>query len=287
MVKRIFELLYPRIVDDKRTITLAMLKQIVRNASIKSRFPVAIGHNASMKYWDDDTPAEGAVTNLRIRDEDKMLLGDVELQPEAEKLYAAGKIVGWSVGIIPSKKLGFSLDHLALLGTVGAAFKDLTATPIKLNAKNQTRNYAEIKRGDAELLLFRSIPATEDENMTPEQIAEMNALKADNERLKLAAVTERETEFVAIETKIKSAAEARGLKEDAKTALFSEVAELKEKFVAGEIKSDLFSAIVNVIEATPLPVEPGESTSDGEPPEQTEKPKENFSAREAVDCVFV
>lgn len=123
MAKHALQLLYPKRVDDNREITAKMLDEIIRNSNGAMRFPVAIGHDMAGGYPTDDIPAAGIMTDLRL--EGQYLVGDVELQPDVEKDFQSKKYPGWSVGIVNSDALGWEMDHLALLGARGAAFKDL------------------------------------------------------------------------------------------------------------------------------------------------------------------
>jgi hypothetical protein len=153
MAIKTLQLMYPRQVDDYRRITKKMLKEIVANSSGAHRYPVAVGHNKPMGYWGDDAEADGRLFNLRLTDDFK-LLGDVELQPEIDKNYEAGKYVGWSLGIVPSKKLGTYIDHLALLGSVGAAFKDLEDVTGKTNF-----SVVDVQDNNATVVCFGETPA--------------------------------------------------------------------------------------------------------------------------------
>jgi len=132
-MRRIFELLAPRRLDDTRVITLKDIEQVVESSSAKSKYPVSIGHMAAMGFPTDTEPAAGNVTNLRVSD-DGILLGDVELTESTEQDYKAGKYISWSAGIHRYseedengnvKYTPWTFGHLALLGAKEAAFKDL------------------------------------------------------------------------------------------------------------------------------------------------------------------
>lgn len=124
MTKRVFQLLYPKQVDNVRKITDKMIDEIISNSSNVARYPVALGHAAAMGFFNDSLPAAGTLNNLR-KDDEGCLIGDVSLQPEVDEAYKTGKYPGWSVGIYKTDKDGWLMDHLAMLGSVGAAFKDL------------------------------------------------------------------------------------------------------------------------------------------------------------------
>ena len=134
MTLRTFELLYPKRVDTYRVVTEKMIDEIVANSNVNTRYPVAIGHDAAIGYSQngDASPAAGVFRNLRKSD-NGFLIGDVDLQPEVEEQYKKGVYPGWSVGIFRVEgdknkeeiDPGWQMDHLALLGSVGAAFKDL------------------------------------------------------------------------------------------------------------------------------------------------------------------
>jgi len=293
MTTRTFELMYPKTVDDERRITASMLAQMVANYSDKTKYPVALGHDAAVGWWGDDIKAAGNLTNLRVREDDGMLLGDVDLRGDTDKDYKDGAYPGWSLGIFKTKKRGWEVDHLALLGSRGAAFKDLKETN-NFSIQANTRNFAQVKVSDDKtILMFRATPRKGDSEMNETEKAAFEALKAENEKLKkeleefaTARENAKREEFASITEALKKSAEAKGISEDVRKGVFENVAKLEDAFVSGSVDKGIFDSFAAVIDASALPVKPGEITDPQGTDDKTEKPKETFSGSEAVDCLF-
>jgi hypothetical protein len=285
--------MYPKTVDDQRRITASMLAQMVKNYSSKTKYPVAVGHDAALGYWSDATKAAGSLTNLRVRESDDTLLGDVDLRGEVDNDYKDNAYPGWSLGIFKTKKRGWEVDHLALLGSVGAAFKDLEETH-NFSARVNTRDYAEVKVSeDKTILMFRATPRKGDSEMNEEEKKAFEALKAENEKLKkdleefaTARENAKREEFASITEALKKSAEAKGLNEDVRKSMFENIASLEDAFVSGAVNKGVFDSFAAVIDAHVAPVKPGEVTDPQGEDVETEKPKETFSGREAVDCLY-
>lgn len=316
---RTFQLIYPKQVDDKRAVTDSMLDQIVAN-SAGSRFPVAIGHDAAMGYFGDDTPAAGRFNNIR-RDEDGVLLGDVSLRSEVEKDFDDGAYPGWSLGIYPTKKDGWQLDHLALLGSVGAAFKDLQEVKgSNFSILDQSAHCVEIECFNADktdkktLWLLQCVPKQPATVETPaasfsappnggnemdvkefeaykaEQERAMAQLRADNDKLKAdnearhkAEIDRRAAEFSGIKETLVRAAAEKGVNEPARTALSEALNAYDAHYAGGVISRELFDAMAKVLEGLKPKVDSEDLYDLDDTDEFVQKQK--FSAAEAIDAL--
>lgn len=225
MTIRTFELIYPKQIDDKRKITAKMIDEIIAN-SVDELYPVSIGHDAAMGYFGDDKPAAGRFNGLK-KDENGMLLGDVALRSEADKDFKDGAYPGWSVGIFQTKKDGWKMDHLALLGSVGAAFKDLKEVNTNFSIIDQSEHCMEIECFNADksenktLWLLQCVPkqpatvetpaasfSAPDEGDQDMDAKEFEAYKAKQEKEK----AERDRQFAALQAdneKLKADNQAR------------------------------------------------------------------------------
>jgi hypothetical protein len=321
MKQRIFQLLYPKKVDDRREITAKMIDEIIKNSSEASRFPVAIGHINAMGFWEDDKPAAGQFGNL-TKDEDGFLLGQIKLQPEVDEAYKAGKYPGWSVGIFKTEKDGWQMDHLALLGSVGAAFKDLQEVDSKafsivehsghgmtvecFSADNEKKTLWLVQSTpkpttevEQPAVNFKSEPQSNGghEDMDPKELEaykaetdrKMAELRADNEKLKadnearLKAETARLTaEFKGVKDTLLKAAADKGVTETARGELSTALDAYNAHYESGIVSRELFDAMTKVISELKPKLQPGEIT---DTPDEDFELKSSWSGKEAVDAL--
>lgn len=92
------------------------LEDAVKN--FKDTRPVAIGHIKT-----GNEPKYGDVKTLEINND--VLIGDVDLHQDAEKLYNDGKFNKWSSGFKKNSQIGTYFHHLALLGAEPPAIEGL------------------------------------------------------------------------------------------------------------------------------------------------------------------
>jgi len=328
MPTRTFELIYPKKVDSHRNVTEKMIDEIIKNDNAKSRYPVAIGHNAAMGWSanGDADKAAGRFSNLR-KDESGMLLGDVSLQPEVDKEFENGAYPGWSVGIYTvtnvdddkdDANLGWHMDHLALLGSVGAAFKDLQevkSTAFSIVDESPQGMTVECFASDPNknktLWLLQCVPrqpitnekpaalfsadhggknemdAKEFEVYKAEQESKMAELLTSNEQLKadnkarLNAETDRRiVEFSNVKGVMLKAAADKGVTEPVRTALSKALDSYDAHYAGGVVSKDLFDAITAVLTELKPKVSPGEIFNDEV--DDTFVQKQSFSRDEAV-----
>jgi len=318
--KRTLQLLYPKQVDDKRKITAKMIDEIINNSGQGSRFPVAVGHLAAMGWFDDSKPAAGRFDNLR-KDQDGFLLADVNLKPEVDDAYKAGDFPGWSVGIFKTEKDGWQMDHLALLGSVGAAFKDLQEVdsqafsivehsghsmtvecfsannedkktlwlvqsapkPAKVEqpAVNLKSEPQEKKGHEMDPKDFEAFKAEQDQKMA-ELRADNEKLKADNEARKTAEVQRLSSEFKSLKEMILNAAAEKGVTETARATLSTALDAYDAHYQGGIVNRELFDALTGVFKELKPRIQPGELT---ETPEDDFKLKSQWSGNEAIDAL--
>jgi len=314
MAKRTFQLLYPKKVDDEREVTAKDIDEIINNSSEKARYPVSIGHARALGFFEDHHSAAGKVTNLR-KDEDNTLLGDVELQPEVDEAYKKGEFPGWSVGITPPGSDGRKLDHLALLGSVGAAFKDLQEVDgAAFSIHNQSPQSMTIECFESKktLWLLQSTPkgpeipaagpskqkskgdlkmSDELKEKVAEQEKAIETFRAENERLKAEAKTRADAEakrrgdqFATIKTDLIAAAASKGVTEPARDELKAALDAYDVHYAAGIVSPELFAAMTKVLSELKPKVEPGPATNDDDADDFV--PKNTFSAAEATAAIL-
>jgi hypothetical protein len=324
---RTFQLIYPKKVDSHRKVTEKMIDEIIENDAGNFRYPVAIGHDAAMGWTGDNEPAAGRFSNLR-KDENGMLLGDVTLQPEVDREFDNGSYPGWSVGIYKvvaddEKKnednLGWHMDHLALLGSVGAAFKDLQEVKggnFSILNQSQQGMTVECFNTKKTLWLLQCVPkqpatvetpaasfsappnggndemdAKEFEAYKAKQAEEMAQLKADNDKLKAdnktrqdAEITRRTTEFSGIKDTLLKAAAEKGVNEPARTALSEALNAYDAHYAGGVVSRTLFDAFVDVFSQLKPKVDSDDIDDIDEPDEFVLK--QNWKKGEDIDALI-
>lgn len=313
--------MYPKKVDDKREITDQHINEIIENSSDGARYPVAIGHLAALGVFDDSKPAAGRFTNLR-RSESGALIGDVQLREEVEKDFKDGAYPGWSVGIVNHKNNGgWHMDHLALLGSVSAAFKDLqeidpqafsfiqhndgTGTIECFNSDGEKDREIWLVQSTPEIkqpaVNFRARPQTnggqevmelkELQDKMAAQNDELAQLRADKEALEaektalMKAKTDRLIEeFKGIKGEIINAAKDKGVTETARDELLKALDAYDAHYAGGIVSRELFDSLKKVISELKPKVAPGEMTDpDGDDDFEL---KSKFSGREAVNALY-
>lgn len=142
--------------------------------------PVYLGHESAHK---DFEPSWGKVIELNLSDDGETLYGDVVLEPEVDKLFSDKKYNGWSIGCprrrIDNKRV---LHHLALLGSTKPAIPNLRQVKVSQSEYAEEITAAEYK-------FSGEIPEFNDTNqeeipMTDEEKKKMEALEAENKKLK-------------------------------------------------------------------------------------------------------
>ena len=145
-----------------------------------SQSPVYLGHDAAHK---DSEPSYGKVIELNLSDDGETLYGDVVLEPEVDKLFSDKKYDGWSIGCprrrIDNKRV---LHHLALLGSTKPAIPNLRQVKVSQSEYADEISAAEYKFS-GELPEFKD-NYQEEIPMTDEEKKKMEALEAENKRLK-------------------------------------------------------------------------------------------------------
>ncbi|MGL4757383.1 MAG: hypothetical protein ACRCXB_33940, partial [Aeromonadaceae bacterium] len=107
-----------------KTVTKAMLGDIVKRWSGDGRPPITLGHPAQGA---DKVAALGRVDNPRTEPSRRVpgkteLVVELHYTPELEKLEDAGKFEGFSAGIYPTMDgKGYYLHHVAALGQLPPA----------------------------------------------------------------------------------------------------------------------------------------------------------------------
>ena len=142
--------------------------------------PVYLGHESAHKDYE---PSWGKVIELNLSDDGETLYGDVVLEPEVDKLFSDKKYNGWSIGC-PRRKIDNKrvLHHLALLGSTKSAIPNLRQVKV-----SQSEYAAEISA--AEYKFSGEMPEFKDNYqeeipMTDEEKKKMEALEAENKKLK-------------------------------------------------------------------------------------------------------
>jgi hypothetical protein len=333
MPTRTFQLIYPKKVDSHRKVTEKMIDEIIENDAGDFRYPVAIGHDAAMGWGmsGDAGAAAGRFNNLR-KDDNGMLLGDVTLQPETDEAFSNGEYPGWSVGIYnviedreaeePEDNLGWHMDHLALLGSVGAAFKDLQeVTGGNFSILNQSAHGMEIECFNADrtnkktMWLLQCVPMQPATVETPaalssapdigvkemdpkefeaykaEQEEKLATLQADNAKLKadnearLKAETDRRTaEFTGVKTTLLKATADKGVTEPARTALSTALDAYDAHYASGIVSKELFDALTDVFGQLKSKLEPGELPEHNDEADEFVQ-KQTFNSGEAMDAL--
>jgi hypothetical protein len=292
-----------------------MLNELVRNSSADSRYPVSIGHDAAA-FLIDDRPAAGTLTNLRINDAG-VLLGDVDLQPEADKDFDAGLYPGWSVGMIPSVKNGFMFDHVALLGSAGAAFKDLReVADSKFSVIEQSEGsaYLHFEQEKKSLLMFSTFASAavdepseieerndemktdEVEKMKEDHAAEIERFRARTEALETEAKeraekdeARRREEFKSVKDSVLLSAKKKGVTETARKELEEALDGVSDLFASGAIGVRVFGAFSAALDELKPKVEPGTKTSepgDDEIEIHGDDGDVKFTSKEATNMLF-
>lgn len=317
MPKRTFQLLYPKKIDDEREVTVQDIDEILKNTSSESRYSVSLGHARALGFFDDHHEAAGTMTNLR-KDEDNTLLGDVDLQPEVDEAYKTGKYPGWSVGITPPGSDGRKMDHLALLGSVGAAFKDLQelgGDAFSIHSESAQGMTIECFESKKTLWLLQSTPKGPeipkaaapskpsnkgDQKMSQElkdtiaaQKTELETFRADNDRLKAdaqtradAEATRRGEQFATIKVDLVKAAADKGVTEPARDEFKAALDAYDVHYAAGIVSPELFAAMTKVISELKPKVDPGELPAGDPDADDDFVPKTNFSAAEATAAIL-
>ena len=317
MVKRTLQLLYPKKVDNKREVTSSMIDEIVRNSSDKFRYPVSIGHAAAVggMFVKDDTPAAGRGMNLR-KDVEGTLIGDFEFQPDIEEAFKSHKYPGWSVGIQPTPE-GFVMDHLALLGSRGAAFKDLQEVEgCNFSVTDRGEQSAVIQCFSADnektLWLLQSTPKPprqvdipvaspprgenpmSDEKLKMElaaKIAEIETFRVEKEALQtqLAETLKLESErriiqFSSCKSALVKVAQDKGVTAPLREKLEKALKPYGELFASGGVGVELFEVITEMFSELNPKVVPGDNDDDDG--EDDFIPQTNFSSKQATDSAF-
>ena len=151
-----------------KTVTKAMLGDIVKRWSGDGRPPITLGHPAQGA---DKVAALGRVDNPRTEPSRRVpgkteLVVELHYTPELEKLEDEGKFEGFSAGIYPTVDgKGYYLHHVAALGQLPPA------------AETETRELVELSSDGMEQMvvlsgvLTFSDSQTEDIEMTKEELA--------------------------------------------------------------------------------------------------------------------
>lgn len=142
--------------------------------------PVYLGHESAHK---DFEPSWGKVIELNLSDDGETLYGDVVLEPEVDKLFSDKKYNGWSIGC-PRRKIDNKrvLHHLALLGSTKPAIPNLRQVKVSQSEYAEDISAAEYK-------FLGEVPEFKDNYqeeipMTDEEKKKMEALEAENKKLK-------------------------------------------------------------------------------------------------------
>ncbi len=151
--------------------------------------PVYLGHESAHK---DFEPSWGKVIELNLSDDGETLYGDVVLEPEVDKLFSDKKYNGWSIGC-PRRKIDNKrvLHHLALLGSTKPAIPNLRQVKVSQSEYAEDISAAEYK-------FLGEVPEFKDNYqeeipMTDEEKKKMEALEAENKKLKEDAAKAAET----------------------------------------------------------------------------------------------
>lgn len=215
MTTHILELAYPRNFHDGRNITDQVLDEIVKSDTKNTIYPVSLGHFSTVGFFGDGTPAAGTLSSL-FRDDNGKLIGKVNLTEEVEADYQAGKYPGWSIGIsrteIPSKDntadpefTPWSMAHLAMLGAVPAAFKDVKEIKNHSNGDGEMKS---MRRDDTEYMFFTMAGLPVEPKPTANQVTgkqaekkmEVDLLKQNQEMGdRLAALEKEKANFAAMQ----------------------------------------------------------------------------------------
>jgi len=142
--------------------------------------PVYLGHESAHK---DFEPSWGKVIELNLSDDGETLYGDVVLEPEVDKLFSDKKYNGWSIGC-PRRKIDNKrvLHHLALLGSTKPAIPNLRQVKVSQSEYAEEISAAEYKFS-GEMPEFKD-NYQEEIPMTDEEKKKMEALEAENKKLK-------------------------------------------------------------------------------------------------------
>lgn len=145
-----------------------------------SQAPVYLGHESAHR---DSEPSWGKVIELNLSDDGETLYGDVVLEPEVDKLFSDKKYNGWSIGC-PRRKIDNRrvLHHLALLGSTKPAIPNLRQVKVSQSEYAEEISAAEYKFS-GEILEFKD-NTQEEIPMTDEEKKKMEALEAENKKLK-------------------------------------------------------------------------------------------------------
>ena len=142
--------------------------------------PVYLGHESAHKDYE---PSWGKVIELNLSDDGETLYGDVVLEPEVDKLFSDKKYNGWSIGC-PRRKIDNKrvLHHLALLGSTKPAIPNLRQVKVSQSEYAEEISAAEYKFS-GEMPEFKD-NYQEEIPMTDEEKKKMEALEAENKKLK-------------------------------------------------------------------------------------------------------
>ena len=142
--------------------------------------PVYLGHESAHKDYE---PSWGKVIELNLSDDGETLYGDVVLEPEVDKLFIDKKYNGWSIGC-PRRKIDNKrvLHHLALLGSTKPAIPNLRQVKVSQSEYAEEISAAEYKFS-GEMPEFKD-NYQEEIPMTDEEKKKMEALEAENKKLK-------------------------------------------------------------------------------------------------------
>lgn len=167
-----------------KTVTKAMLGEIVKQFSNDSRPPITLGHPGPGA---DKVAALGRVDNPRTEPSRRVpgkseLVVELHYTPELEVLEDQGKFEGFSAGIYPTQDgKGYYLHHVAALGQLPPAADTKTLDLVELSSEG-IDNMVVLSGA----LTFAN--TTEDIDMTKEELA---AALADTMKEAMKPVTER------------------------------------------------------------------------------------------------
>jgi hypothetical protein len=117
MVTRILQLAKTGVYNNN-SLTDEILAEVAASGAGHKRIPIVFGHDLN-----DRNPKWGDISNLRF--EPPFLVGEARMHDELDKAFTSGLYDNWSVGLCKDAGGKWYLHHLAILGEMPPAIKEL------------------------------------------------------------------------------------------------------------------------------------------------------------------
>ena len=233
--------------ENSKTVTEEDLKEIAESYTPGDSVPVTITENGHPENG-ANFPKLGDVTNVYYDEETKELRGDVEMNEALAKAFEDGFYDSWSIGAKTNPDGKLYLHHLAFLGEIPPAIKDL---------REKIKDSLNLDFADSQEFFFCA-------NFTKENEAEKKLKAIYKERL-----------FKAVAGKIPIPKQNKIL--SLADSLYREINLTDE---TGEtVKTNIYEVLADCFDCVKLPVKPGILLSDDYTEEEVNTKKRNILSK--------